>query len=247
MSLNIPTGLKKEFKEGFYEYLRKMGRKIQVNLDPYSVKCPNCLYDNIQNSSTNNWDSNFLRPVTIFPNTGFSSIVYPQPFNTTTASGVQYNPSIPNPKILNTTVCPVCAGAGLLTSPNNICIQALVTENKTQGGTINPGFNDLSGGADGVQITRLKTYEKNYPLCRDAISFTIDGVNYKIETPAFLKGLGAKNITEVYLSTTQVDSSVDTGYDSDPRVNVAEQGQVSNQASIGNPTVPPSGPGDDIW
>jgi len=247
MSLNIPTSLKKEFKVGFNEYIDKMGRKIQVNLEPYSVKCPNCLFDNIQNSSTNNWDSNFLRPVTIFPTTGFASTVYPQPFNVVTASGVQYNPSIPNPRVLNTAVCPVCAGAGVLTSPNSICIKAVVTENEVSRGVDSPGFEDLPAGRDGMQITRLKTYEKHYPICRDAKSFLIDGVTYKVEVPAYLKGLGSKHITQLYLSTTQVDSSVDTGYDADPRINVAEQGQVSNQASVVTPTVPPITSGDDIW
>ena len=247
MSLQIPKILKKEFKEGFFEYIKEMGRDITVCMTPYSVDCPNCIYDNVQKRSSNVYNTSFIRPLNAFPNTPFQKLIYPVPFNVSTVSGVQYDPTLIDPKILIASNCPVCLGAGSITYDNRICIKAVVTWNYTQVGVEGAKFVDLAPGRDGKQLVRLKTYDYNYALCRDAIYFIVDGVKVEIATPAKLKGLGAKHITEVFLITVTVDNSSDTSYDNDSRTLITELGNESNQASVSTPTVPPSIPGDDVW
>lgn len=247
MSLRIPTSLKKEFKDGFNEYIRKMGKPVYAYLPPYEVSCPNCIWDNLHGKSSNIYNLNFKRPVNIFPASASQRIVYPAPFNVTTVSGVQYDPALPNPKILQTVQCPVCAGEGLLFQENKSCFVGVVTVGKPQTGAQPSDFIDLSPGRDGMQLTRIKTFAKHYAVCRDAEYFVIDGVKYKQEIPARLKGLGNDSITELYLSTVTYDDSSNTKFDLESRVNVQELGQVSDQAPIGNPTIPPSVPGDDVW
>lgn len=247
MSLKIPITLKKEFKDGFDEYIKSMGRQVLAYLKPHEVQCPNCIFDAYSNKSSNLWNSLFLKPVNIFPGTTHQQIIYPVPFNVTTVSGIQYDPSIPNPKILNAVLCPVCKGLGILTIENTVCFRAVITVGKPQTGAQPSDFTDLSAGRDGMQLTRIKTYANNYSVCRDAESFLIDGVQYKTEIPVRLKGLGNKSIVEVYLSTVNVDSSSDNQYDTDNRLKIVDFGQVSNQASPATPTIPPIVPGDDVW
>jgi len=98
-----------------------------------------------------------------------------------------------------------------------------------------------------MQLTRVKTFSKHYAVCRDAIYYIIDGVKYKQEIPARLKGLGNDSITELYLSTIEHDDSSNSKFDFESRVNISEMGQVSNQASVITPTIPPLDPGDDVW
>lgn len=247
MALKIPTSLKKEFQEGFDEYIKKMGRSVIAHLKPHEVQCPNCLFDNITHKSSNNWNTSFLKPVNIFPGTPEQKTIFPVPFNVTSASGVQYDPSNPNPKILAAGICPVCVGEGVLIIDNTTCFTAVVTVGKPQTGAEPSDFIDLSAGRDGMQLTRLKTFARNYAVCRDADYFIVDGVKYEIEIPAKLKGLGNKSIVEVWLSTVKVDSSSDTQYDTDSRLKITDFGQVSNQASNMTPTIPPVVPGDDVW
>lgn len=247
MSLKIPKELKSEFKKGFNQYIKAMGRPIQVVLDPTQVSCPNCIWDNVQGKSSNVYNESFKKPVNIFPATDMQTKVYPQPFNVTSVSGVQYDPSLIDPKILRVSVCPVCLGEGVLISENTSCIVAVITTGYGQTGTEASTFIDLSAGRDGRQITRLKTKAENYAICRDAQYFIVDGIKMEIEIPAKLKGLGNLSITEVYLGTVKEDSSSNTKYDGDQRVNINQTGQSSDQADDSTPTIPPSVPGDDVW
>jgi hypothetical protein len=246
MTFKIPTSLKKEFQKGFAEYTDAMGEKVTVYLSPYTVDCPNCLYDNVQKKSANIYNTGFLRPVYIFPETPFKRIVYPQPFNVLTTSGVQFDPSIIDPKSLIASVCPICMGEGTLVSPNSYCMQAVVTWDYRPKGE-DTKFLDLSAGRESKQVIRIKTYDYNYALCRDANYFILNGsVKAQITNPAKLKGLGGKHITEVFLIATAVDSSPEAGYNVNQKSIVAP-GNESNQAPIVSSTIPPNKPGDDVW
>lgn len=247
MSLNIPKGLKREFKKGFDEYIKTMGQDIIAHLPPTSVRCPNCFFDSFQNKSSNIYDTSFKTPVNIFPGTTAQRTIYPAPFNVETVSGVQYDPAIQNPKILIGSICPVCAGEGKLTSDNTVCMKAVVTQGMIQRGMDSATFMDLSAGRDGTPVTRLKTFSNNYPVCRDADYFIIKGIKYKIEIPVRLKGLGMDAIAELYLTASDVDASSSVEYDNDARININPLGQVSNQAPPLTPTIPPTVPGDDVW
>lgn len=247
MSLKIPAGLKKEFKKGFDEYIKVMGRPVQAFLDPFEVDCPNCIYDSTQKRSSNNYDTTFKLPVNIFPGTTSERIVYPIPFNVTTVSGVQYDPAIPNPKILTSAICPVCRGNGILTEDNSTCFTAVVTRGITKTDVEGPDIFDLSGGKDGIDVIRLKSFSCNYSVMRDAKYFIIEGVKAKPEMPPRLKGLGSDAIVELFLTTVKEDNSSSSKYDADPRVNVNTIGNMSNQASNMTPTIPPVIAGDDVW
>lgn len=247
MGLGIPSNLKKEFKKGFDEYIKKMGRTVEAYLEPFSVDCPNCIYDNLQKKSSNVYDQNFKKPINIFPGTTVQRQVYPAPFNVTTVSGVQYDPSLPNPKILKTSVCPVCKGFGILTSDNVQCFQAVVTRGISKTDVEGPDMVDLSAGLDGIDIIRLKSFSCNYSIVRDAKYFKVEGIKAKTEVPPRLKGLGSDAIVEVYLTTVQEDISSSVKYDGDSRIQTNPFGNASNQASDITPTIPPVIPGDDIW
>lgn len=247
MSIKIPKEVKKEFRDGFNNYIKDMGRPITVQLEPVKVNCPNCLYDSIQQKSSNVYDSSFKLPVNIFPGTSFQETIFPQPFNVISVSGVQYNPANVNPKILKTTICPVCNGEGLLTKENTTCIQAVITNGLTSQGLTEQGIIDLSAGKDGLLYTRLKTYAKNFALLKKAKFFIIDGIPMKIEVPPRQKGLGNVDIAEVYVSEIETDISVSNKFDNDPRLNINPIGTMSNQADISTPTIPPVTTGDDVW
>lgn len=242
--INIPAArLKKEFRQGFHEYIKKMGRDIVVHLKPFSVDCPNCLRDSVRKTSANVYDQSFVRPVNIFPGTFAERLIYPAPFNVTTVSGVQYDPSLLDPKILKTTVCPVCKGEGILVYEDQTIIRGVVTWNPRE------ELRDLSPGYDGESICRVKTYEYNYSVVRDAKYFIVDGVkceHSRVGTPR-VKGLGADHITEFYLTATEIGKSVSDNYNLDDRLDSNPIGRVSDQAGISTPTIPPQVPGEDVW
>ncbi|RKZ96083.1 MAG: hypothetical protein DRQ40_02000 [Gammaproteobacteria bacterium] len=240
--ITIPRTLKKQFKKGISQYIQEMGRDIVVVLPPYSTDCPNCLYDTSAKKSANVYDLQFIRPVNIFPGKPIQKTVYPQPFDTTEddiSPDVQYDPSLSNPKILKSSICPVCRGLGILTEENKICIRAHITWNPKE------EFLDLSAGRDGVPICRIKTFKEHYALCRDSKSFTIDGVKCIVDTPPRVKGLGDIHLIEFYAIQVPVDDSVTIKYDGDPRINKDLVGQASDQASAASPTTPPIIPSDD--
>lgn len=246
MSLNIPTSIKTEFKLGFAEYIKKMGRQVIIYLEPTIVDCPNCILDNVSKKSANVYNEFFKLPVNIFPGTVFQRVIYPQPFNVTSVSGVQYDPTNANPKILMTTVCPVCFGNGKLESPNSTCIIAVVTAGHNETAKRDQYF-DTSAGRDGFMGTRLKTYECNLAVCREAIYYLIDGVKMKNEVPPKLKGLGNLAITECYLSMIEETDTTNTSFDQDQRLQNSVFGQASDPAPSGTPTIPPLVPGKDVW
>lgn len=247
MALKIPRNLKKEFKKGFGEYIAALGRKVEVYLEPYHVACPNCIYNTLQKKSSNIYDETFKTPVTIFPGTFAEDIVYPEPFNVVSVSGVQFNPIIPNPKILDTNICPVCMGEGTLTSPNKAEIFAVVDKGYSTRGTSNIDLKDLSAGKDGIDVFLIKTYPCNYSILRDSLYLIVDGIKCNIELPPRLKGIGEDALVEAYLGTVKEDFSSSDVYDTDDRLNVNTKGQVSNQAPPETPTIPPRVPGDDVW
>lgn len=240
--VKIPTSLKTTFKKGIKNYIKEMGREITVILPPVEADCPNCIWDAVSNKSTNVYNQAFIRPVNIFPGKSYQTLVYPKPFNISDSDvdpGIQYDPTLPNPAPLKSSVCPVCKGKGVITKDNNICIKAHITWNPKE------EYLDLSAGRDGVPMCRIKTYKDHYSLCTEAKSFLIDGVKCVMETPPKVKGLGDVHLIEFYLVQTQVDDKVTIKYDEDPRVNKDLVGQISDQASVGTPTVPPSIPSDD--
>jgi len=244
--INIPAAkLKKQFKEGFHQYIKKMGRDVIVHLKPFSVDCPNCLVDSVRNTSANVYDESFIRPVNIFPGTYAERIIYPAPFNVTAASGVQYDPSLLDPKILKTTVCPVCRGEGILTYEDEVTIKGVVTWNPKE------ETLDLAPGYEGKPVCRIKTYEYNYALVRDAKYFLVDGEkceHCKEEGGApRVKGLGADHITEFYVTAVEVGKSDSINLDEDSRLQYNKIGRVSDQAPPAAPTIPPQVPGDDVW
>lgn len=244
MSNLIPPGLKKRFKQGFYEYLKVMGKKITAVLNPYSVDCPNCVFDSVHQKSSNIYDSNFVRPLRIFVNTPAEKIIYPQPFNVASISGIQFDPSISEPKSLNTSVCPTCKGNGILTSPNEQSVHCLVTWSPSVSDNT---LVEFTAGLDPKNICRIKSYSSNYAVCRDAEYFLIDGTKCTHITSPRLKGLGAEHIVEEYLIASEVTRSISDKFDGDTRLHVGTIGQTSDQASPVTPTIPPVKPGDDVW
>lgn len=231
--------LKKEFKKGIDTYLKEMGRNIFSVLDPFVTDCPNCLHSDYSNLSANIYNTSFVRPINIFPGTSAQEIIYPQPFNVTSDVGVQYNPLNPNPKILKTTVCPVCKGEGKLTKERKECIKALVTWNPKE------MIQEESAGREGHPICRIKTFNCNYAILRDAKSFIVDGVFCRLHIPPRVKGLGADHLIECYLITTDVKASVSTNYNNDPRLNNATQERSSDQAPNTTPINPPVIPSEE--
>jgi hypothetical protein len=243
MSFKIPKSLKKEFKRGFEEYIKAMGRNVKLILKPHEVRCPNCFFDLAQKKSSNVYNTSFVRPVNIFPATTFKKIVYPAPFNVTTVSGIQYDPAIVNPKILQVSVCPVCLGEGVLIEKNEFCIKAVVDRGmNSYGGS---KALDLSGGTDGTEVLCIKTYSDNYAICREAIAVIVDGIETAITIPPIIRGLGIDSLVEFYVTTIKEDMSSSIKYDKDSRLDINEKGETSDQAPVSTPTIPPNTVGED--
>lgn len=235
--------LKKAFKKGFDEYLKTMGREIIVVLKPFSTDCPNCYADKSRNVSANIYNESFKRPVNIFPGTAVQRKIYPAPFNVESVSGVQYDPDLIDPKILNVSICPVCKGEGKLIVQKNISIIGLVTWNPKE------ELKDLSPGFDGESVCRIKTFEYNYAVIREAEYFLVNNIKClqaKTGVPR-LKGLGEDHIVEFYLQAVKEDKSVSTKFDDDQRLQYNNIGIASDQAPESNPTTPPTVPGDEVW
>ena len=243
--MTIPAkSLQRQFKKKFNEYLRKMskGHKVIAVMEPYTVDCPNCQIDTVRDVSANIYEESFIRPVNIFPGTSCQKKIYPVPFNVDTApSGIHYDPSIIDPKPIKASVCPVCVGKGKLTEANHVCIIGLVTWDPKV------DFLPVSAGDEGENICRIKTYGKNYAVCRDAKSFIVNGQECTFIIPPRLKGLGEDHITEMYLLTRKVNHNVSTKFDADSRINDNPVGTISDPAPSGTPDVPPTIPGDDVW
>lgn len=241
MGIIPANALKKQFKAVWNEYLDKNGKDILVEATPLAVSCPNCIQDGNRNKSLNVYNTSFIRPVNIFPGTPNQITVFPQPFNVTTVSGVQYDPANLNPKILTTAVCPVCIGEGKLVAKIFHTIKAVITWNPEE------RLKDTSQGWEGDPICRIKVHNSNYALVRDAIRFVVDGVSCKLDIAPRVKGLGGDHLVEAYLITTAPGHSLTNNYNSDTRVNVNTIGTISDQAPPVTPTIPPVVPGDDVW
>lgn len=237
--MKIPKSLKKEFKKGMDSYLDAMGKNITLILDPFKTDCPNCLHDQSRKKSINIYNTSFVRPLNIFPNTPQQKTIYPKPFNVTTVSGVQYDPFDPNPKILKTTICPVCYGEGFLSSPNTICIKALITWNPKE------VIEETSAGREGNPICRIKTFKCNYAILRDVKEVLVDGVKCVLHIQPKVKGLGDDHLIEAYLITKEVKASVSENYNTDERLNTANEERSSDQASILTPINPPIIPSEE--
>lgn len=230
---------KKQFEKGINSYINNMGRNIIVFLEPFSTDCPNCINSTFGEKSANVYNVNFTRPVNIFPGTPAQEIIYPQPFNVSSVTGVQYNPSNPNPKILKTTVCPVCKGEGKLIKERKHCLKSLVTWNPKE------KLMEESAGREGHPICRIKTFKCNYAIIREAKKFLIDGVECRLHIPPRVKGLGADHLIEAYLITNEIKANVTTNYNFDPRLNDRVQERTSDQAPVGTPINPPVIPSED--
>lgn len=246
----IPKSISKEFKKGIADLITQQGRKVTVCLPDVVTDCPNCLYDSVTRASAGVYDLSFIRPVYIFPNTDQEKIIYPRPFNVSEEivnSGVVYDPNIVNPGILNTTICPVCKGKGVLTTTPTVCIKAIVTwdpKSPTHDGTM----VEYSAGRFNSNIARLKTYPCNYAVCREAKKFTVDGVSCEIFRPAHVKGIGGEHLVELHVQTTQaIDDSVTRSFDNDDRININPLGYSSNQADEYTPNNPSTNLGDEEW
>jgi len=239
----------KVFKKTMDRFIKVNGRPIIVRLPPVSSDCPNCLTDPLfdQNESINRYNEAFVRPVNVFPGTTEERIVYPKPFNVLSVSGVIYDPSDPNPRILNTAVCPVCKGRGKLTVTPEVCINGNFNWHPRSG--LSDGkMTDISAGRFPSNIGIIKTDLCNYAICRDAVEFVLNnGVRCQTYETAVKKGIGEDAFVEIYVQ--KVDSTDSTSKDqvSDPRVNIRPIDSVSDQSNPGTPHSPPNTFADDEW
>ena len=242
--------IQKEFDKKMGKFIVINGRPIIVNLQKIRSDCPNCINDAHfnQDESTNIYNQGFIRPVLVFPGTTSEEIIYPQPFNVTALpSGIVFDPTNTNPKILSTVVCPVCKGRGELFYQPDVCINA------------NFNWHPRSGPADGMIMDKspgrhpdnvgiIKTELCNFAICRDARSFIVDeGVVCEMIVPPTKKGIGEDAFVEIYVQ--KVDSTDSTSFvkDQDKRVNVRILGEVSDQSTSGTPHTPPTLFGNEDW
>jgi len=241
--------VQKVFKREIDRFITVNGRPVTVMLPEIKTDCPNCLHDVVfnQDESTNRYNELFIRPVYIFPGTSEEEIVYPQPFNVAALpSGIVFDPVDPNPKILKTTICPVCAGRGYLSIKPVVCITANYNWDP-RSPTTDGAIVDTSAGRSPANIGILKGHLKDYAICRDSIGFIVDGVECEMITPPTKRGVGSDAHIEIYLQ--KVDSSDATSYicDTDQRLNVRPVGEVSEQSDSGTPHSPPNTFSNGDW
>jgi len=245
-------GLKKTqkvFKKTMDTFIRVNGRPIIVKLPPIYSDCPNCMTDPLfdQGESINKYDTSFIRPVNIFPGTEEERIIYPKPFNVLSVSGVTFDPEDPNPRILNTAICPVCKGRGKLSVIPEACINGNFNWHPRSG--LSDGkMTDLSAGRFPSNIGIIKTDLCNYAICRDALEFVLNsGVRCQTYEAPVKKGIGEDAFVEIYVQ--KVDSTDSTSKDKiqDSRVNIRPVGSISDQAEEGTPHSPPNTFSDEEW
>ncbi|RLI99267.1 MAG: hypothetical protein DRP08_07340 [Candidatus Aenigmatarchaeota archaeon] len=239
----------KTFDKAMNTFIKINGRPIIVKLPAIYADCPNCMMDSLfdQGESINKYNVSFVRPVNIFPGTSEEVIIYPQPFNVLTVSGVTYDPINTNPKILNTVICPVCKGRGKLSVIPEVCINGNFNWHPRSG--LSDGkMTDYSAGRMPSNIGIIKTELCNYAICRDATEYVVNGGVRcdTYETPV-KKGVGEDAFVEIYVQ--KVDSSDSTSKDKvkDARVNVRPIATTSEQAPSGTPHTPPNTFADDEW
>ena len=242
--------VQKLFDKTMETFIEVNGRPIIVNLRKIRSDCPNCINDSQfnQGESTNRYNESFIRPVLIFPGTGGEEIVYPQPFNIEALpSGVVMDPAITNPKVLRTSICPVCKGRGELFHQPSDCINANFNWHP-RSGLADGMIKDMSPGRLPDNVGILKTELCNYAICKDARTFVVDqGVECEKIVPPVKKGVGEDAFIEVYLQ--KIDSTESTSFvkDQDKRVNVRILGETSDQSDPGTPHSPPTIFGNEDW
>lgn len=240
----------KVFKKQMDRFIEVNGRPILVLLPQILSDCPNCLNDPIfyQGESVNKYNTNFIRPVNIFPGTSEEQTIYPQPFNVDALpSGITFDPADPNPRIINSTICPVCRGKGKLAVQPNVCINANFNWHPRSG--LSDGMiMDLSPGRLPDNIGIIKTDLCNFAICKDSIGFIVDsGVECKMITPPVKKGVGEDAFVEIYVQ--KIDSTDTTSHinDEDARLNVRPVAESSAQADPGTPHSPPNTFSNEDW
>lgn len=237
----------KVFAKTMDQFISINGRPMIVLLPQIKADCPNCINDYLfgQGESANIYNTSFLRPVNIFPGTTEEAIIYPKPFNVDSVpSGIVYDPSDPNPKILNTTICPVCKGDGTLSIKPEVCING----NWNWGSSTKDGeIVDYSAGEVPHNVGIIKTDLCNYAICRDAKRFIIDGVECEAIVPPIKKGVGTDAFIQIRVQKIDNTDSTSRIKDKDKRLNVRSTDSISDQSSVGTPHSPPNTFSHEDW
>lgn len=237
----------KTFKKTMDRYIKVNGKPVTIILPEISADCPNCISDTQfgQNESSNVYNISFIRPVNVFAGTSESITIYPQPFNISSLpSGIVLDPSVSNPKILKTTICPVCKGKGKLTVTPSACISA----NWNWGSRSNEGeIIDYSAGRTPDNVALVKTDLCNYALCRDAKKYILQGVECEMTHPPIKKGVGSDAFIQIRVQKIDSSDSTSNVNDYDRRLNTRPIETVSSQAPEGDPHSPPNTFSNEDW
>lgn len=242
----------KKTMETFIEVNKRDNRKSPVilRLEDIHADCPNCLNDIIfnQEESTNKYNLDFIRPVNIFVGTSEEYTVYPKPFNIDfTPSGIVFDPSNLNPKVIKSTICPVCKGKGKLSITPEVCIVA--NFNWHPRSAITDGkIIDYSGGRSAANLGILKTKLCNFSvLSRTKEVLLEDGVICELVTDPVKKGVGLDAHLEVILQKVDSTSLTSRVNIEDDRLNIRSTASSSDQATSGTPNTPPNIFSNEDW
>jgi len=96
--------------------------------------------------------------------------------------------------------CPVCQGAGVLTTTRRKCIEGIVIWNPS-GDAMN-SLTFTPAGFEGATRVEIKTDPCNLDSIKNAKYVLIDGLKCKLSNPPIIRGIGEKDILVAQFFTT---------------------------------------------
>lgn len=176
MAKIVGPSIKKTYTTLIKNVIADLGKPVSIFLPPEKADCPNCIWDPVNQSSTNTFDSTFVAPISIFGQT-----INPQPFTRGR--------------------CPVCKGIGYLKKDIVRPIKALVKWQPSGP----EDLEILPAGREGISIVRLKALPTHYNNFKQALYFIVDGVRCEILTPPAIRALGTtEGMVVVYLQEVEI-------------------------------------------
>lgn len=180
MKKRISDKTKKQYKKVMNSIIKDLGRPVEVIKQPVKHECPNCYYDKLTGTSTNEckWDA-------------LEAVQKQQEYIASGGIGQRY-------RYFTRGRCPICRGSGYLETLRKIWIDCKITWA--------PGSSDdltfTAAGVEGSTLVELKVDPKYHDVFKNCRSIRVDGIECKLSKIPILRGLGNQSLMIVTAFTT---------------------------------------------
>jgi hypothetical protein len=180
MAKIVTPSIRRTYSKLIKQVVADLNKKITAYMPPDTADCPNCFFDFSLKKSSGKFDSSFVTPVEIFGET---------------ISPISFTRSR----------CPVCYGAGELTSAVTKSLKALVKWNPKTADEI----VSTPAGRESSPIVRIKVLRVDFDTLVAAEYFIVDGIRCEMNEPPTIRGLGEQEeLVVAFLISTPVGSDV---------------------------------------